>query len=62
MEKALAHETQGVWSIPIHDRAQYVGQRQEMPQRWGDFVDSQIQDGRGKVIIGPFGKAYLSAA
>jgi len=25
-------------------------------------VDSQIQDGRGKVIIGPFGKAYQPAA
>jgi len=33
-----------------------------MLQWWADFVDSQTQDGKGKVIIGPFWKAYQSAA
>jgi integrase len=56
IEKALAHETKGVRGV--YNRAQYADQRREMLQWWADFVDSQIQDGRGKVIIGPFGKAY----
>jgi integrase len=60
IEKALAHETRGIRGV--YNRAEYVGQRREMLQWWADFVDSQIQDGCGKVIIGPFGKAYQSAA
>jgi integrase len=56
IEKSLAHETKGVRGV--YNRAQYADQRREMLQWWADFVDSQIQDGRGKVIIGPFGKAY----
>lgn len=60
IEKALAHETKGIRGV--YNRAQYLEQRREMLQWWADFVDSQIQDGRGKVIIGPFGKAYQSAA
>jgi integrase len=60
VEKALAHEQKGVRGV--YNRAEYLAQRREMLQWWADFVDSQIQDGRGKVIIGPFGKAYQSAA
>jgi len=56
IEKALAHETKGIRGV--YNRAQYADQRRDMLQWWADFVDSQIQDGRGKVIIGPFGKAY----
>lgn len=59
IEKALAHETKGIRGV--YNRAQYADQRREMLQWWADFVDSQIQDGRGKVIIGPFGKAYQAA-
>lgn len=60
IEKCLAHETKGIRGV--YNRAQYADQRREMLQWWADFVDSQIQDGRGKVIIGPFGKTYQSAA
>ncbi len=60
IEKCLAHETKGIRGV--YNRAQYADQRREMLQWWADFVDSQIQDGRGKVIIGPFGKSYQSAA
>jgi integrase len=60
IEKALAHETRGIRGV--YNRAQYADQRREMLQWWADFVDSQIQDGHGNVIIGPFGKAYQSAA
>lgn len=60
IEKSLAHETRGIRGV--YNRAQYADQRREMLQWWANFVDSQIQDGRGKVIIGPFGKAYQSAA
>jgi integrase len=60
IEKCLAHETKGIRGV--YNRAQYADQRREMLQWWADFVDSQIQDGSGKVIIGPFGKAYQSAA
>ncbi len=60
IEKCLAHEAKGIRGV--YNRAQYADQRREMLQWWADFVDSQIQDGRGKVIIGPFGKAYQSAA
>jgi len=42
-------------------RAQYADQRREMLQWWTDFVDSQIQDERGKIIIGLFEKTYQSA-
>lgn len=59
IEKCLAHETKGIRGI--YNRAQYADQRREMLQWWANFVDSQIQDERGKVIIGPFGKAYQSA-
>ncbi|HPT49728.1 MAG TPA: tyrosine-type recombinase/integrase [Accumulibacter sp.] len=59
IEKALAHETKGIRGV--YNRAQYADQRREMLQWWADFVDSQIHDGRGKVIIGPFGKAYRAA-
>jgi len=60
IEKCLAHETKGIRGV--YNRAEYLDRRREMLQWWADFVDSQIQDGRGKVIIGPFGKAYQSAA
>jgi integrase len=60
IEKSLAHETKGIRGV--YNRAQYADQRREMLQWWANFVDSQIHDGRGKVIIGPFGKAYQSAA
>ena len=60
IEKCLAHETKGIRGV--YNRAQYAGQRREMLQWWADFVDSQIHDGRGKVIIGPFGKAFHSVA
>jgi integrase len=60
IEKCLAHETKGIRGV--YNRAQYAEQRREMLQWWADFVDSQIQDGRGKIIIGPFGKAYQSVA
>jgi integrase len=56
IEKCLAHETKGIRRV--YNRAQYADQRKEMLQRWADFVDSQIQDERGEVIIGLFGKAY----
>lgn len=59
IEKCLAHETKGIRGI--YNRAQYADQRREMLQWWANFVDNQIQDERGKVIIGPFGKAYQSA-
>lgn len=59
IEKCLAHETKGIRGV--YNRAQYADQRREMLQWWADFVDSQIQDGKGKVIIGPFGKAYSAA-
>ena len=59
IEKSLAHETKGIRGV--YNRAQYADQRREMLQWWADFVDSQIQDGRGKVIIGPFGKEYRAA-
>lgn len=58
IEKCLAHETRGIRGV--YNRAQYADQRREMLQWWTDFVDGQIQDGRGKVIIGPFGKAYVA--
>ena len=59
IEKCLAHETKGIRGV--YNRAQYADQRREMLQWWADFVDSQIEDGKGKVIIGPFGKAYRAA-
>lgn len=59
IEKALAHETKGIRGV--YNRAEYLDQRREMLQWWADFVDNQIEDGRGKVIIGPFGKSYQSA-
>jgi len=59
IEKCLAHETKGIRGV--YNRAQYADQRREMLQWWAGFVDSQIQDERGKVIIGPFGKAYQAA-
>lgn len=58
IEKALAHETRGVRGV--YNRAEYLAQRREMLQWWADFVDSQIQDGAGRVIIGPFGRAYFA--
>lgn len=59
IEKCLAHETKGIRGV--YNRAQYADQRREMLQWWADFVDSQIQDERGRVIIGLFGKSYQSA-
>ncbi|WP_368182041.1 tyrosine-type recombinase/integrase [Aeromonas sp. R7-5] len=58
IEKALAHEVGGV--AGIYNKAEYLDPRRKMLQWWADFVDSQIEDGRGKVIIGPFGKSYQS--
>ena len=60
IEKCLVHETKGIRGV--YNRAQYADQRREMLQWWADFVDSQIKESGGKVIIGPFGKAYHSAA
>lgn len=59
IEKSLAHETKGIRGV--YNRAEYLDHRREMLQWWADFVDSQIQDGKGKVIIGPFGKEYRAA-
>lgn len=59
IEKALAHETKGIRGV--YNRAQYADQRREMLQWWADFVDSQIDEGKGSVIIGRFGKAYCAA-
>lgn len=59
IEKALAHETKGIRGV--YNRAQYADQRREMLQWWADFVDSQIDEGKGSVIIGRFGKAYRAA-
>lgn len=56
IEKALAHETKGIRGV--YNRAQYADQRRDMLQWWADFVDSQIDEGKGSVIIGRFGKAY----
>lgn len=58
IEKCLAHETKGIRGV--YNKAQYADQRREMLQWWANFVDSQIQDGKGKVIIGPFGKAFAA--
>jgi integrase len=55
VEKCLAHEQRGVRGV--YNRAQYASQRRDMLQWWSDFVDAQVQDTGGKVIIGPFGKA-----
>jgi integrase len=59
IEKCLAHETKGI--LGVYNRAQYADQRREMLQWWADFVDSQIDEGKGSVIIGRFGKAYRAA-
>lgn len=54
VEKCLAHEQKGVRGV--YNRAQYASQRRDMLQWWADFVEAQIQDTQGKVIIGPFGR------
>lgn len=59
IEKCLSHAMQGIRGV--YNRAQYADQRREMLQWWADFVDSQIQNDRGKVIIGLFGKTYQSS-
>lgn len=59
IEKCLAHETKGIRGV--YNKAQYADHRREMLQWWAGFVDSQIRDGQGKLIIGPFGKAYQAA-
>ena len=58
VEKALAHEQKGVRGV--YNRAEYLSQRREMLQWWGNFVDAQIEEGR-KVVIGKFGR-YRPAA
>ena len=55
IEKCLAHEQGGVRGV--YNRAQYAEQRKDMLQKWSDFVDAQIEEGK-KVIIGRFGKAF----
>ncbi len=55
IEKCLAHEQSGVRGV--YNRAQYAEQRRDMLQKWSDFVDAQIEEGK-KVIIGRFGKAF----
>jgi integrase len=60
IEKALAHEQK--WVRGVYNRAEYLAQRRQMLQWWADFVDSQIREDVGRVIIGPFGKAFQSAA
>lgn len=58
VEKALAHEQQGVRGV--YNRAEYLSQRREMLQWWADFVEAQIEDGR-KVVIGRFGRQDRAA-
>ncbi len=57
IEKSLAHEQKGVRGV--YNRAQYAEQRKDMLQKWANFVDSQIDEGK-KIIIGQFGKAFLA--
>ena len=57
IEKSLAHEQKGVRGV--YNRAQYAEQRKDMLQKWSDFVDAQIDEGKN-VIIGRFGKAYIA--
>lgn len=57
IEKCLAHEQRGVRGV--YNRAEYSSQRKEMLQKWSDFVDAQIDEGK-KVVIGRFGKAYVA--
>lgn len=52
IEKALAHEQQGVRAV--YNRARYAKQRQEILQVWAAFVQTQIDEDR-KVVIGQFG-------
>jgi len=52
IEKSLAHEQKGVRGV--YNRAEYADQRKDMLQWWGNFVDSQIEEGRN-VVIGHFG-------
>ena len=59
IEKALAHEQQGVRGV--YNKAEYASQRREMLQWWADFVDAQIEEGR-KVILGRFGHQTSGAA
>lgn len=55
IEKSLAHTAGGVRAV--YNKAEYKEQRRKMMQWWADLVDAQIEDGRGKVIIGQFGRS-----
>jgi integrase len=58
VEKALAHEQKGVRGV--YNRAEYLTQRRNMLQWWGDFVDAQIDENR-QVVIGRFGRPLHAA-
>ncbi len=57
IEKCLSHEQKGIRGV--YNRAEYAEQRKDMLQKWSNFVDSQIDEGK-KVIIGQFGKAFIA--
>ena len=62
IERHMGHQERDNVRAAYQHKAEYLQERKRMLQWWADFVDSQIQDGGGKVIIGPFGKAFQSAA
>lgn len=41
IEKALAHEQQGVRAV--YNKAEYTEQRRDMMQKWADMVDTWIR-------------------
>ena len=51
IEKALAHEQQGVRGI--YNRAEYIEQRKILLETWANIVDVQIEQER-QVILGRF--------
>ena len=55
--ESLVHEQQSVRGV--YNRTQYAEQRKDMLQKWSDFVEAQIDEGKN-VIIGRFGKAFTA--
>ena len=53
IEKALAHEREGIRSVYII--AEYEAQRREMLQFWADYVEGLLSESR--VIVGNFRRA-----
>jgi integrase len=51
IEKALAHEHEGIRKV--HIIAEYAAERKRMLQWWADYVDSLMNE--SKVIVGNFG-------